>query len=89
MIRGSIAAIVAALLGGCTTVVVAPPDLAPLDLSLTRPCDGPSPIPPRDLTEREVAGLWGRDRISLRDCARRFDATVRVYQERDRLLAGE
>ena len=89
MIRISIALTAAAFLGGCTAVAVAPRDLAPLDLSLTRPCEAPAKIPDRALGEREVVALWGRDRISLRDCARRLDATVRVYQERDRRLGGE
>lgn len=82
-------AILSAALAGCTSVAVPPRDLAPLDLTLTRPCAAPAKIPGRNLTEREVATLWGRDRIALRDCARRFDATVRVYQERDRRLGGE
>ena len=81
-------AVIAAALAGCTSVVVPPRDLAPLDLSLTRPCDAPTKIPSRDLTEREVATLWGRDRLALRDCGRRLDATVRVYQDRDRRLSG-
>mgnify|MGYP001765397724 CR=1 FL=1 len=80
--------ILAASLAGCTSVAVPPRNLAPLDLTLTRPCSAPAKIPGRDLTEREVATLWGGDRLALKDCARRFDATVRVYQERDRRLSG-
>lgn len=94
MIRAALLAaaliVIVATLGGCTTMVAAPPrDLAPLDLTLTRRCDAPVTVPDRDLTEKEVAGLWGRDRLALTDCGRRLAATVRIYEARDRRLAGE
>lgn len=88
MIRTSAALVIASLVGGCTAVAVAPRDLAPLDASLTRRCPAPVAPPDRDLTEREVAALWGRDRLALTDCGRRFAATVRIYQDRDRSLAA-
>jgi hypothetical protein len=78
----------AAVLGGCQLVAAPPRDLQPLDLTLTRRCPDPSAIPQRDLTEREVATLWGRDRLALTDCGRRFAATVKTYENRDRRLSG-
>lgn len=89
MIRVSVVLATATLLAGCTTVAVAPRDLAPLDLSLTRRCPDPVAVPGRDLTEREAVALWGTDRLALRDCGRRFAAAIKVYQDRDRRLAGE
>lgn len=83
------AIIIMGMLGGCTMVAAPPRDLAPLDLTLTRPCDEPVSRPDRDLTDREVFGLWGRDILALTDCGRRFAATVRIYEARDRRLAGE
>lgn len=61
---------------------------APLDLTLTRRCDDPAPLPDRDLTERETAGLWGRDRLALRDCARRFGAAISIIEKRDAAISG-
>lgn len=90
MIRAALlTAALALTLGGCTLVAAPPRDLAPLDLSLTNRCPRPEALPDRDLTEREVATLWGRDRLALTDCGRRFAAAVRIYQDRDRRLAGE
>ncbi len=64
------------------------PRLSPLDLTLTRQCDAPSAIPPRDLSERDVAKLWGSDRLALKDCARRHAATVSIIEHRDASLSG-
>lgn len=60
---------------------------APLDLTLTRPCAAPASIPDRDLSEREVARLWGADRIGLADCRRRQAAAIAIIERRDAALA--
>lgn len=39
-------------------------------------CDNPAGLPDRDLTEREVASLWGRDRSALLACEQRRKAAV-------------
>ncbi|KPF98821.1 hypothetical protein IP86_10875 [Rhodopseudomonas sp. AAP120] len=39
-------------------------------------CDDPVDLPDRDLTERETASAWGRDRSALRTCEGRRAAAV-------------
>lgn len=41
-----------------------------------QPCDQPAGLPDRDLTERETATYWNRDRAALRDCEGRRAAAV-------------
>lgn len=48
--------------------------LARVPPSLKQACAGVVDIPDRDLTEAEVARLWGKDRASLGACARRHAA---------------
>jgi len=79
--------LLALALAGCQTVAVAPPRLAPLDLILTRRCPPPVSLPDRDLSERDVTRLWGADRLALRDCGRRFAATVSIIEARDAAIA--
>jgi hypothetical protein len=88
MIRTLLSLAAAVLSAGCTMVAAPPKDLTPLDLALTRRCEDPATVPSRDLTEHEVAALWGRDRLALRDCGRRFAATVKIIEDRDRRLLG-
>ena len=40
-------------------------------------CSDPAAIPDRSLAQREVTSLWGRDRVSLRECEARRAAAVR------------
>lgn len=50
---------------------------APVLPSLARvACDKPAALPDADLSEREVASLWGRDRVALRACETRRAAAV-------------
>lgn len=62
-------------LAGCQTLstksVVEKPMLARIPQSLKQACAGVVAIPDRDLTEPEVARLWGKDRAALGECARR------------------
>lgn len=43
-------------------------------------CDAPVATPDRDLTGREVASLWGRDRVALRACEARRAAAVAAVE---------
>jgi hypothetical protein len=88
MTRIILSVVLASLLASCTEATVRP-SLPPLDLTLTRACDTPVAVPDRDLSGRDVASLWGRDRLALRDCGRRHAATVAVYERRDAALGGE
>lgn len=88
MMRLSLIHLAILALAGCQAVTVAPP-LAPLDLTLTRRCDDPVSIPPRDLSERDVVSLWGSDRLALKDCGRRHAATVTIIEERDARLSRQ
>ncbi|ACE99224.1 hypothetical protein Rpal_0665 [Rhodopseudomonas palustris TIE-1] len=76
----------AALVSGCSTK---PADEPTVLLSMTRPtvpetakqkCDDPVPLPDRDLTERETASAWGRDRSALRTCEGRRAAAVEAIE---------
>jgi hypothetical protein len=53
-------------------VTQGPPARAPD--ALTRACDGAVALPQAGLTAREVASLWGRDRVSLATCKGRHRA---------------
>lgn len=88
MTRALVLAALLTALGGCTTVAVAPVAAPPLDLALTRACDPPVAIPPRDLDERSAVRLWGADRLALKDCGRRFAAATAITERRDAALAG-
>lgn len=89
MIRGALLLAVMLTLGGCETIdATAVVDRPPLDLTLTRRCAPPVAIPKRDLSEHDVAKLWGTDRGSLADCARRFKATVGIVGKRDAAVTG-
>ncbi|WP_018266537.1 hypothetical protein [Methylosinus sp. LW4] len=59
---------------------------APGDLD--KPCEKPSPLPPRALAAGEVERLWGRDRVALTSCGERHAANVRWRHARDAGLAG-
>lgn len=72
----------AALVSGCSTK---PGNEPAVMLSMTRPtvppsaaqpCDPPVTLPDRDLTERETASAWGRDRSALTTCEGRRAAAV-------------
>ena len=65
-----------------------PPRIDPVDLTLTRPCERPTRLPNRDLSENEVVRFWGSDRKSLLDCANRHKAHVEAIRIRDDLIAG-
>lgn len=41
-----------------------------------KPCAAPVTLPDRDLTQREVTSLWGKDRTALRVCEGRRAAAV-------------
>jgi len=47
-----------------------------LPASSRQPCARPVAIPDRDITQGEVASLWGRDRASLETCETRRAAVV-------------
>lgn len=49
------------------------PTLPPVAL---KPCENPQVVPQRDLSQREVTTLWGRDRVNLRGCELRRAAGV-------------
>lgn len=48
--------------------------LAKIPASLKQACAGVVSIPDRDLTEAEVARLWGKDRAALGVCVKRHGA---------------
>lgn len=48
--------------------------LARIPLSLKQACAGVVNLPDRDLTEAEVARLWGKDRAALGACVRKHGA---------------
>lgn len=54
----------------------------------TRPCQRPGAIPNRDLTEGETQRFWYEDRVQLVICARRHQAIVKFYADRDARIAG-
>jgi hypothetical protein len=54
--------------------VVDKPMLAKIPASLKQACAGVVSIPDRDLTEADVARLWGKDRKALGECVRRHGA---------------
>lgn len=87
MTRGLVIMTLATLLAGCGEVAVRP-SLAPLDLTLTRPCDAPVSKPAEAIGPRRTVELWGRDRLALRDCGRRHAATVEIIERRDAALGG-
>lgn len=41
--------------------------------SLLASCAAPVVLPDRDLSEREIELLWGRDRSALRECGSKVD----------------
>jgi len=51
--------------------------------ALSAPCEGPVAVPPGAKSQREVEGLWGRDRASLVDCRERKAAVQDYYTRRD------
>lgn len=53
-----------------------------------RPCAPPVAIPNRDLNEGETERLWYGDRIELVICARRHQAVLKFYADRDARIAG-
>lgn len=64
-------------LAGCATTprdVTMQPMLAKIPQSLKQACAGVVRIPDRDLTEAEVARLWGKDRAALGACVKRHAA---------------
>lgn len=68
--------------GGCSTAppvepVVRTEFIKPaLPISAVAPCNAPTRGPDRDLSAKEVASLWGRDRASLRACEAKRKAAV-------------
>ena len=67
---------------GCSTK---PADAPTVLLKMTAPavpataaqrCDPPARLPDRDLTERETASAWNRDRAALETCEGRRAAAV-------------
>ncbi len=48
--------------------------LARIPLSLKQACAGVVNIPDRDLTEADVARLWGKDRAALGACVKKHAA---------------
>lgn len=52
-------------------------DLEPPPTALVAPCDEPTQLPVRTLTQAEVEVAWGRDRAALRACGERHGLLVR------------
>lgn len=67
-------------LSGCVTDrhSVLPPITAKIPQSLKQACAGVVNLPIRDLTEAEVARLWGKDRAALAMCAKRHAALAKA-----------
>lgn len=64
--------LVASVLTGCAASTSVEPVTIPP--SLKAACAAPVVLPERDLTDREVEILWGRDRSALRSCGDRHGA---------------
>ncbi len=54
------------------------PDLAAIPPEMLRLCADTVPLPDRDLTQAEIARLWGRDRLALLQCAYRHEALAKA-----------
>lgn len=76
----------AALVSGCSTksgnepAVMLQMTRTTVPPSAAQPCDPPVPLSDRDLTERETASAWGRDRSALRTCEGRRAAAVEAIE---------
>ena len=53
-----------------------------------RRCPMPVGIPHHDLSQAETEQLWRADRIELVICARRHQAVLKFYADRDARIAG-
>lgn len=74
-------AVSTAIASGCSTVSERPVVRLEFQRPLlpavaATPCAAPVQIPDRAITAGETTGLWGRDRVSLRECERRRAAAV-------------
>ena len=80
----------ASMLAGCagSTGSVGPPALTPIDGRLmTRPA-GPTALPTRALTDRDVELYWSSDRRHLAQCADQAGTLITQIRIRDALVAG-
>ncbi len=71
-------ALTAASCASSTRSVAAKPDLAAIPPELLRLCADTVRLPDRDLTQAEIARLWGRDRLALLACADRHEALAKA-----------
>lgn len=79
------AAALAVIGSGCSTEPPQPllrtviADRVSLPQAARTACDAPVKLPDRDLSDREVAGHWGRDRAALRACEARRRSAVAAF----------
>lgn len=66
---------------------VEPPKLTPPPAGLTDPCQRPSLLPDRELTQEEVEFFWINDRERLVRCGYQLQQLVDFYKDRDGRIA--
>lgn len=77
------AIILCLLLCGCqsTRQFYEPVHLAKIPASLKRDCPKVADIPGRDLSARDIARIWAKDRRALSDCAARHSSLAKALTE--------
>ena len=74
ILAGTWSALALASCAPSTPLVVTEALLARAPDALTQACDGPGVLPQGGLTARQVARLWGQDRVTLAACRGRHRA---------------
>ena len=80
----------ASMLAGCagSTGSVEPPSLPPIDGRLMARPAGPTALPARALTDRDVELYWSADRRHLAQCADQAGTLITQIRIRGALVAG-